>query len=321
MRALLSGLMVLVSLSFNHCRTVPNAAPPAENRFAHGASTAVQTGTIDSDMLVECSGLDVSMVHDDLLWAINDSGDGPYLYALGKGGRDRGRIEVMGAVNRDWEDLATFKWQDKAMILIADVGDNRQHHGTYRLYIIEEPRLAGERFDRSTVVHPAWTITFRYPDHGHDAEAVSVDLADGQILVLTKRDVPPILYRLPLTPENPDAPIVAQRLTDLDQIPAPTADDLSHPYGKFRSQPTAMDLTMDGLTMLVLTYKHAYVFHRNAGDKWGANAKAWPITITLPLPQDSPDFGQREAACFSVDERQVHVTSEGQHAGLYLVGF
>jgi hypothetical protein len=319
MRSRFSGLMVIIGLSLSAVLNLSAADHPAANPSADGATVGMarKTGNIASNLLVECSGIDVSMIRDDLLWAINDSGDGPYLYALGIDGRDRGRVGITKAVNRDWEDLATFQWQGRAMILVADTGDNRERYGTYRFYIVEEPRLAGERFDPSAVADLAWTVAFSYPDHGHDAEAVTVDPTGGQILVLTKRDTPPLLFSLPLKPAAMDDPLVARRIAIIAQIPPPTTNDLLYPYGRFRSQPTAMDLTPDGLKMVVLTYKHAYVFNRAAGDAWEAITSVSPVMIPLPLAQNTHGFGQREAACFSQDAERLLVTSEGQHAAIY----
>lgn len=317
MRALLTFLMVLTIFSFIHCQYLQGGDPPPVDPPERQAGVTMKTGSIASNLLVECSGIDVSMIREDLLWAINDSGDGPYLYAVGIDGRDRGRIKIAGAVNRDWEDLATFKWQGRAMILVADVGDNRERHGTYRFYIVEEPHLSGERFDPSMVTRVAWTIVFTYPDQAHDAEAVTVDPIGGQILFLTKRDIPRLLFSLPLKPAAADDPLVARRIAAIDQIPPPTADDLLYPYGRFRSQPTAMDLSLDGLKMVVLTYKHAYLFNRTAGDPWEVISSAPPIVIPLPPPQAIHGFGQREAACFSRDADGLLITSEGQHAAIY----
>ena len=63
----------------------------------------------------------MSMLNHSVMWALNDSGNGAFIYAMGTNGRDRGRVLITGAVNRDWEDMATFMWQGRAMILVADI--------------------------------------------------------------------------------------------------------------------------------------------------------------------------------------------------------
>jgi hypothetical protein len=280
---------------------------------------ATLVGRLEDDRLVECSGMETSLISDNLLWAINDGGNGPFIYALGVDGQSRGRVLVAGAENRDWEGLDTFLWQGRPMILIADFGDNNQEQDTHTLYIIEEPRLYGERFGDSAAVQVAWHIVFSYPDRKHDAEGVAVDTAGGKVLVLTKRDNPPVLFELPLVPLSPDLPVVAYKIAEVRRIPPPSKQDLLQKYGKYRSQPTALDLSPDGLQAVVLTYKHAYLFNRRHSDSWAAVLSGHPILIPLPLPQERDDFHQREAICFAPDRQSLFVTSEGSGAGIFFV--
>ena len=51
-------------------------------------------------------------------------GGDPLLYAVGSDGGDLGAFRVEGASNYDWEALASFRLQDSAYLLIADVGDS-----------------------------------------------------------------------------------------------------------------------------------------------------------------------------------------------------
>lgn len=261
--------------------------------------------------------MESSLLHDDLLWAVNDGGNGPFLYALGSDGRDRGRVRVAGAENRDWEGLDTFRWQGRSMILIADIGDNKQRHERHTLYVIGEPQLDGERLNRSAVVDVAWRIDFAYPDRPHDAEGVAVDLLNSEVLILTKRDDPPRLFALPLKATSTDQLAVVHEVAVVDRIPPPTNEDRLQPYGDFRSQPTALDISAKGLEMVVLTYKHAYLFQRHPGDSWATAVVAGPILIPLPLPQTARQLGQREAVCFSMDGGSLLVTSEGKGAGIF----
>jgi hypothetical protein len=274
-------------------------------------------GRIASDRILECSGIDASTRADDLLWAINDGGHGPFLYALGEDGRHRGRVKIVGAGNRDWEGIDTFVWQGRSMILIADVGDNHRRHDRHTLYIIAEPYLAGERLQQSATVNVAWRIDFTYPGSRHDAEGVAVDTAAKQVLILTKRDTPPLLFALPLSGSSTGRVVAARRVAVLDQIPPPSNQDRQYPFGELRSQPTALDLSADGRMLVVLTYKHAYLFSRGAAVSWATALKRQPVLLRLPLPEDHPDLRQREAICFSLDAMSLLVTSEGRHPGIY----
>ena len=149
--------------------------------------------------LVEASGLAVSRRHPDLLWALNDSGNKPLLFALDVSGGDLGQVTLVGTKNRDWEDLASFTWRGEPWLLVADVGDNRGQRDRVVLHALPEPQ-ADDQGRFSGEVKPAWSLTFTYPDGPRDCEAVAVDEAAGRILLLSKRRNPPMLYSLPLGP-------------------------------------------------------------------------------------------------------------------------
>jgi len=274
-------------------------------------------GRLENPQLVECSGIAASSLTDGLLWAINDGGNGPYLFALDSEGRDLGRVRVNDTENHDWEGIDTFVLGGEAFILIADVGDNFQKHNVHTLYIVKEPHLTGKPFEAAHGVDQAWRIAFRYPDKPHDAEAVAVDSTSEKILILTKRDNPPILFVLPLLPPAGNGPVKARELEKVTHIPPPAADDLQYPFGVFRSQPTAMDLDPQNGGAIVLTYKDAVLFRRLNGRSWSSAFGGSPRVIRLPLPNETRDLRQREAICFSRDGRSLIVTSEGLGAGIY----
>ena len=278
-------------------------------------SDARQTGRLGDDRLVECSGMDTSLASDNLIWAINDNGHGPYIYALRFDGRSMGRVLVVGAQNRDWEGIDTFLWQGRPMILIADFGDNRERYDTHTLYVVEEPKFAGHPYGESSSVKLAWRIVFSYPDHNHDAESVFVDATDAKVFVLTKRDNPPLLFELPLKPAGHS--IVAKKVAAVRHIPAPSEEDMMQKFGKHSSQPTSLDISPNGRQAVVLTYKHAYVFNRKSNDSWAAALSNHPDKLLLPLPQDRNDFRQREAVCFADGGEALLITSEGQKAAIF----
>ncbi|MEZ4600671.1 MAG: hypothetical protein R2940_12860 [Syntrophotaleaceae bacterium] len=302
--SIIGFLMLLLALA--------GCAPggPAPVRFVFS-----KAGHLQSSGLTEASGLAASRRHPGVLWAVNDSGNQPLLFAFDQRGVSLGEVLVKGAANVDWEDLAAFSWRGENWLLVADVGDNRGQRPLVVLHFFREPvpdskgRFAGE-------IRPAWSLSLTYPEGPRDCEAVAVDEKAGKILLLSKRTEPPVLYELPLEIPASDHPVVATPVALLETIPPPASFDLLLPHGQFRSQPTAMDLSPDGGTLLVLTYRHAYLFRRQKGETWIAILARQPQKVELP---DLFALPQREAACFSADGMSWFVTSEGEGAGIYRV--
>jgi hypothetical protein len=112
-------------------------------------------GRLQNADIREASGLAHSNIDAGRLWVINDGGAGARLYAAGIDGSHQAVVEVDGARNRDWEDLASFVLDDKPMLLIADIGDNLARRGYLTLYVLEVnyldyslPGVGSRRFKR-----------------------------------------------------------------------------------------------------------------------------------------------------------------------------
>jgi len=228
---------------------------------------------INDPELAEISGLAVSRQHPGVFWVHNDSGDPAALYAINAKGERLATIRVTGAANIDWEDIAAFSLNGTHYLLIADTGDNGGIRQTLQLHVLPEP---GRIVDQ--VMTPAWSIAFRWPDGARDCEAVAVDAARGQILLVGKKRVPPDLLSVPLRPRTRELQ-VARWLGTLAGIAQPTPEDLTlNPvYGRYRSQITAADISPDGHRLAVLNYRAIYVYARPGKTTW-AEATAHPGT-------------------------------------------
>lgn len=251
--------------------------------------------------LDELSGLRAARLHIGY-WGHNDSGDTARLFRIGPDGEDLGPVAIHGAGAVDWEDLTGFTAADGTpMLLIADVGDNKAVRGSVTLYAVPEPA------PEATRVEVAWTLRFRYADGPRDAEAVAVTPTTperaAEVLILSKRDRPPRLYRLPLGASG-EQPIVAEFLTEVRSLPAAAG---------IPDQPTAMDLSADGRRLLVLSYQGAYLWHREPGEPW-ADVIARP-----PRQLERPNLRQSEAAALLADGRQYAVSSEQRPAPLWVL--
>jgi hypothetical protein len=284
---------------------------------------AVFAGPLADTKIAEASGLALSRRRDDLLWTLNDGARKPRLYALGTDGRDRGRVRVEGAEPADWEGLAAFDWEGRSYLAVADTGDNFSWRRSAALLVIEEPQLAGERFSPGATARVAWSFRFRFEDGPRDCEALAVDPEQPRALLLSKRTEPPVLYELPLRPDEPGgdgpgesgrpAPRMARRLGEVPGIPPPTRADVEEArwLGRYRAMPTGLDLSPDGELAAVVTYKDAYLFTRADGEGWAAAFARPPERIPLP------PMRQAEAIAFAADGRTLFVTSEGRPAPLF----
>ena len=248
----------------------------------------VIAGNLENVKISEASGLASSRLYPGLLWAINDSGDGPLLYAVGIDGADLGTFRVEGAENYDWEALASFRWQDSAYLLIADVGDNWEQRQTATLYVVKEPAITATGIDDERVAVIAWRIRFTYEDGPQDCEAVAVDAVRQRVFLLSKHRLTPVLYELALQPIEQDTIAVAHRLTTVPHF----------------NWPTAMDLTPDGLSAVVLTYNNGYLFRRRQNEDWASAFKRKPQRLRFDR------LLQQEAVSFGFYGKSVFVTSE-----------
>lgn len=277
-------------------------------------SEAVHIGSILDSKIMEASGLAPSQLNNEVLWTVNDSGNPPVLYAVDSTGWVQGEFRLQDVKNKDWEDLASFRINGAPYIMIADVGDNRAVRQTCSLIVIREPDINSSNKTRSIPI--SGMMEFRYEDGPRDCESVAVDTIRNKVMLLSKRTQPPVIYELPLIPEGTDDIMVAKRIAELKNIPHPTKEDLKVRYGKYRSQPTAMDISSDGMNLVVLTYKHAYLYKRSKGQDWSDTVSKDPECIILPLP-DTGVLSIREALCFAGSSMQLFVTSELTPAPIY----
>ncbi|MEM6639857.1 MAG: hypothetical protein AAF610_08135 [Pseudomonadota bacterium] len=303
------------------------AAALALATISTSAAPAAQTGeTVQIDFepqpaarlrdraLLEVSGMATSRRSADVLWVHNDSGSRAVVYAIDAHGHTRGRVQVKGATARDWEDMASFVYEGRPMLLVADIGDNKARRATVWLHVFEEPALSGEAADLDLAADLAWSVPLLFPDGPADCESVAVDIERSRVLLLTKRENPPRLYEVPLKPDGAlparGAVQSARLISEVGGIPRPTAEDLlADPvFGAYASQPTAMDLA--GRELVVLTYTRAYRFVAKDGESWRTALQRPPEPIALPR------LKQAEALAFDANGRDLFVTSERRSAPL-----
>jgi hypothetical protein len=279
------------------------AACSGSDAPAEPSATPLQfavAGRIENDKIREASGLARSQREDGVLWTMNDSGK-PLLYAIGRDGKHLGKVELKKSDNRDWEDLASFVLDGKPYLLVADIGDNNARYKKRTLYVAREPRTD----ENKTKVD--WEVDFEYPNGPRDAESAAVDIENERVLILSKRDIPPALYEVPLRTD--DKKVMATWLGTVDSLPRPSRRDVEFaPRTKdWHWQPVGMDISQDNRAAVILTYRAVYYYLRRPGQDWFDALNAQPIRIGLG------NFRDAEAVAFGNDARTVYVTGEGRN--------
>lgn len=234
------------------------------------AAPPERIAVLEHEPLREVSGIARSS-YPGVFWVHNDSGDRARLFAVTLDGEvvfppflaERYEndtwpgLEVLGASNVDWEDVAV----SDGMLYVADTGNNGNARRDLGVWVLAEPNPRA--VDRSRALR---FLPVRYPDQtgfppdgpwSFDCEALFV--ADGKLHFLTKHRasgkiegfVPGTkLYRL-----DTESTTEANTLTLVGDRP-----DLW--------MPTAADLSPDGKRLAVLTYLSVWVFERPPGPNW-----------------------------------------------------
>ncbi|MBT8090690.1 MAG: hypothetical protein KJO01_10825 [Gammaproteobacteria bacterium] len=297
-------LLILISLSAcsdaGHVQTEQAPSP-----------AAAVIGRLEDPVIREASGLARSQRQDNVFWVINDNGAKEWLHAINPRGRRIGEFDLKKSDNVDWEDLASFHYDGKPYLLVADIGDNDAKRKSRTLYVVEEPVAA-----KNAKARVAWHVKFRYPDGPRDAESAAVDIENQRALVLTKRDIPPVLYELPLRPAD-DEKVTAKWLGAVTSLPPPSRQDVEFaPKTKDPHwQPVGMDISADNLAAVILTYRAVYYYARQPGQDWLDALNTRPKRVSLG------NFKNAEAIAFGNDTRMVVVTGENKHSPLLLIDF
>ena len=270
-------------------------------------SEAEYAGVLTDAELDEVSGLAASRAHEGLYWAINDSGNPARLMLIKSDGTRVASYNTPGATNVDWEDVAGFDLDGKHYLLVSDTGDNGGIRTSLTLYVFEEPAVIKDGADLS----PAWQIDFRWPDGARDCEAAAVDPVKGEVLLVSKKRVPPELFRLPL--RKAAGMQVAEKIATLPGIAQPTPQELqlNPTYGRYRSQISGADLSPNGRVLAVINYHSIYFYVHQPGETWAATMTRNPGTLRFPwLPQ-------AEAIAFSTDGSSLLIGSEQRPTPLF----
>jgi hypothetical protein len=168
-----------------------------------GARTAL---TLQDEAIDESSGV---VVRGDRLYTVNDSGDGPHVYAVDR--RSGETVAVTTYDDQEPVDVEALAPGRAGTLWVGDIGDNSRVRGSVTVHRLV-PR-------DGTVDAASFDLT--YPDGPHDAETLLVHPRTGRLLVVTKRPlVGGAVYRAPARLSEGDV----HRLDRVGSVPGMITD-------------------------------------------------------------------------------------------------
>ena len=300
----------------------PDDTDPEETEVAANTPEnplqAMRIGTVTDQQLGEISGIASSRQQSEVIWAINDSGNAPRLFALAPDGQLISSFEA-NINNRDWEDMALVNWFGQAYLMIADIGDNLGIQDNYSLHFFAEPLLNSATGNAlaNTVLEPAATLRFRYEDGSHNSEAIAIDADNDSIYLVTKSDNAGV-YRIDVEPGSllagtSESLAVARLVATLAPVPQSFQETLlGNLAGVNLGHITSMDFSTDNRTAWLMSYRGIFRLRRT-------ESMTWPDAFAGTLEKvHSHTLAQGEAitaltdasAAFGPGQAQVLFTSE-----------
>ncbi|MEV5874208.1 WD40 repeat domain-containing protein [Streptomyces sp. NPDC052101] len=149
--------------------------------------------TFKDPRITESSGLAASRLHPGVYWTHNDSGDGPYVYAVdSRTGKTVARITLRGIGSpRDVEAISIGPHDE---IYLGDIGDNFGGRWPYVwIYRLPEPKELRDQ----TVTATQYVV--KYANGPRDAESLVVHPKTGRVYIIDKKEDGGHLYEGPAT--------------------------------------------------------------------------------------------------------------------------
>lgn len=281
-RSVVCSLLCLIIVSSSTVNAAKDVATIDLSQLEPIHIGAKLVGTMDRQHITESSGLVDSVLHDGVLWTLNDSGNSATIYPVSLNGAllsssQSSGIKIDGAENFDWESITSDK---QGTLYIADTGQNIDLARTQIIYQIKEPAdIQATR--RESVVRE---IAFNYEDQSgffmsrNEFDVEAVFYSDHHIHLLTKGWGKSISkwYRLQQSEEFGNA---ARLLTRIN-------------FGK--ALITGAEVDQSGLRLAVLAKRSIWLFTREAlGQNWFSSDIKYLRTRDIGVTEGITFYGNR----------------------------
>lgn len=283
--------------------------PPAVDRGdgCPAFAAAATTGTVAASEIDEASGLIVSRKNPGVLWAHNDSGDQPRVFALTEKGTHLGTYTLAGASADDWEDMATGPGPTAGAhyLYLGDIGDNSKVRPNVTVYRVLEPAVSATQPPATVTLGDVEALVFTYPDGAQNAETLLVDPANGDLAIVSKDSSGTSKVYWSAAPQDAKSP----RALTLVATLAFGKGALAHTG----ALTTGGDVSPDGTELIVRGYVGAALFRRPAGAPLHQAFGSAPCKVPLALEP------QGETLAFDADGKGYYTLSEGKAQPLHHV--
>ncbi|MCU1400978.1 MAG: hypothetical protein JWN62_4087 [Acidimicrobiales bacterium] len=302
-----AACVLLITGSMSVAVSPPLASAADAGEFCSRVSPGDTSFDVADPALIELSGLAASRAYPGVLWAHNDSGDTPRLFAMFDTGAALGVFDVAGAAATDWEDIAVGPGPigGQPYIYIGDIGDNNAVRDHVTVYRVAEPSNAPNGEGTLDGVE-AFDLT--YPGGAEDAESLLVDPLSGDVVIITKQ-VSGASKVLSIRQSQLDvhAPVTMTQVATM-QIPDTGPYDPNEKLALPSTMATSADVSTDGTVVLVRTYQQILAFARAPGQSIGDALGGTPCSA----PQVAEPQG--EAIAFSANGDRYFTSGEVQLA-------
>ncbi|MCY3020655.1 MAG: sigma-70 family RNA polymerase sigma factor [Planctomycetota bacterium] len=247
------------------------------------AAKPIKVGALPKDLLPECSGLVKSPRHANVFWTHNDSDNPPQVFAVDKTGKLLRTVNIPGAQNVDWEDIAV---DAQGRLVIADIGDNARNRQELCLYRLPEP----DPGNPNAAVAGVQAFRFRYPEGIGAQDSNALVVHGGYAYVFTSEASRARCVRVPL-PETPPAGVVV-------------AEYAGEKDGAVSLRAAALDPTGRRLALLTLTQVVMIELPKPLGEL------PLPLAFQGPTRRVDVSVGKAEALVWDGDDLLIGTEKE-----------
>lgn len=260
-------------------------------------SEPAKVGDLEVRTIMEASGIAISR-SAQRLYHVND-GSGAFFHVTDLQGGALQTVAIAGFKPQDIEDMALAPCGSTVCLYIADIGDNAFRRESVQIALVQEAGSFGAE------AAPIRSITARYPDGPHDAEAIAIH-PSGDLYLVTKSRIgqqqnPSQLFRLGAAQLAAGGEQVFELVGTL-----PVAGLTVELGDSPRRIVTAMDISPDGRRFVLLTYDAAIEF---AVDLRNGLPQEWKNGVTHHAFAIAPLI-QSEAIAYDRDGLSILYSTE-----------